>query len=385
MFGMLHGSSTGSSPGTVGVLEPHLRDDEALISRVHELQRAISGAQLELLSCLSELETRGVWLDDGAHDMPHWVSMQLGVSRWKADRMVASGRALERLPHTAAAFRRGELGLDKVLELTRFATPDDEEALIAWAAGVAPGAIRGRGDELRRSSRTEVEQIEEDRWLAWRWTDEGRRLLLEAELPAGHGMIVTSALDRLADEIPSMPGEESRMLIGRRRADALAALCGSGDGAAEERSTVVVHVQAEALADAEANAVTEDGAILHVESVRRLLCNANIRTVLEASDGSVIGLGRTSREPSAWMMRQLRHRDRICTFPGCGNRRFAHAHHIRWWSRGGRTDLDNLALVCTFHHKLVHEYGWNLERAPDGEVRWFRPGGVRYRAGPLAA
>ena len=297
---------------------------------------------------------------------------------------MAAGRSFDELPHIARSFSSGELGVDKVVELTRFATADDEDALVSWAQDVAPGAIRRRGDELRRSERTEVEQIEEDRWLAWRWTDEGRRLLLEAELPATQGAVVTNALDRLADEIPAMPGEESQLLMGRRRADALAALCGSQDGS-DENATVVVHVQAEALADAEANAVTEDGAILHVDVVRRLLCNARIRTEVEAADGSVIGLGRTAREPSTWMMRQLRHRDRTCTFPGCGNRRFAHAHHIRWWSQGGRTDLDNLALVCTFHHRLVHEHGWNLERAPNGEVRWLRPGGVRYRAGPLAA
>jgi hypothetical protein len=356
---------------------------ETLITRVHELRRTISAAERELLSCLAQVETHERWLDDGAHDMAHWVSMQLGVSRWKAERWVSAGRSLESLPRVASAFAEGELGIDKVVELTRFATPDDEEALVVWAEGVAAGAIRRRGDELRRSARTEVEQIEQDRWLAWRWTDEGRRLLLEAELPAAQGSAVTTALERLADEIPAMPDEEGRLPVGRRRADALAALCGSAGGDTEARSTVVVHMQAEDLADDSANAVTEDGAILPIVSVRRLMCDAVISAVVEAPDGSVIGLGRASRTPSAWMMRQLRHRDRACTFPGCGNRRFTHAHHIEWWSRGGRTDLDNLARA--FHHRLVHEHGWNLERAPDGAVRWFRPGGVRYRAGPIAA
>jgi len=163
MFGMIHGfCSTGSSPGNGWFLEPQRLDDEALTRRVHALHRTISAAQRQLLTCLGELETREAWLDDGAHDMSHWVSMQLGISYWKADRMVESGRALERLPHTAAALERGELCVDKVLELTRFATPDDEEAIVAWAHDVAPGAIRRRGDELRRSQRTEVEQIEED-------------------------------------------------------------------------------------------------------------------------------------------------------------------------------------------------------------------------------
>src|SRR6059058_1325663 len=57
------------------------------------------------------------------------------------------------------------------------------------------------------------------------------------------------------------------------------------------------------------------------------------------------------------MMRQLRYRDVECRFPGCGARRFTQAHHIVWWKEGGPTDLDNLVLVCFFHHKLVHELG----------------------------
>ena len=103
---------------------------------------------------------------------------------------------------------------------------------------------------------------------------------------------------------------------------------------------------------------------------------------MEDREGRVVGVGRMSREPSAWMLRQLRYRDYGCTFPGCATRRFTQAHHIVWWERGGRTDLDNLVLVCCFHHKLVHEHGWALRREADGEVRWFHPDGTRYRAGP---
>jgi hypothetical protein len=352
-----------------------------LIARVHELKRVASAAQREMLDCLAELETHEAWLDDGAHDMPHWVSMQLGVSRWKAERWVAAGAELRSLPAIASAFEAGEISIDKVVELTRFATPEDEEALLEWADDVASGAIRRRGDEQRRAERVETTQIEEDRWLAWRWTDEGKRLFLEAEMPAAQGAVVTEALDRLASEIPVMPGEEHQMLIGRRRVDALAIACGSasGDGA---DATVVIHVQAETLADDTANGRTDTEVVLAMNVVRRFLCNANIQAVVEGVDGSVVGLGRTSREPSRWMLRQLRYRDRSCTFPGCGNQRFTQAHHIRWWSRGGSTDLDNLALVCTFHHRLVHEHGWNLERTQTGVTRWFRPDGVQYRAGP---
>jgi hypothetical protein len=109
-----------------------------------------------------------------------------------------------------------------------------------------------------------------------------------------------------------------------------------------------------------------------------------VQTVVENEAGDPVGLGRLSREPSEWMLRQLRHRDGGCTFPACGARRFANAHHIEWWSAGGRTDLDNLAMVCTFHHKLVHEYGWRIRRSRSGDIRWFRPDGSRFLVRPRA-
>jgi hypothetical protein len=51
------------------------------------------------------------------------------------------------------------------------------------------------------------------------------------------------------------------------------------------------------------------------------------------------------------------------------------AHHIVWWGRGGATDLDNLTLCCHFHHKLVHEGGWDVRLNPDGTTTWIRPDG----------
>lgn len=58
-------------------------------------------------------------------------------------------------------------------------------------------------------------------------------------------------------------------------------------------------------------------------------------------------------------------RDKHCVFPGCDtppNR--CQVHHLHFWGEGGRTDLCNLALVCAFHHHLVHEYHWALAVAP---------------------
>ena len=179
----------------------------------------------------------------------------------------------------------------------------------------------------------------------------------------------------MTERVPAMPGEEDESYASARRADALAALCSASvtDDADPDQATVVVHAQLESLKRGVGGCEAEAGPVLHPQSVRRMLCNAWVQTLIEDETGRVVGLGRMSRQPSAWMVRQVRYRDRECRFPRCGARRFTEAHHIVWWRFGGRTDLDN---------RLVHEFGWSVKRHPDGEVSWLRPDGTRYRAGP---
>jgi hypothetical protein len=361
---------------------PHEQGTQLLITRIHTLHREIAARQREMLETLVQLETREAWIDNGAHDMTHWTAMQLDVSRWKAERWLGAGRAFSWLPATADALQRGELGIDKVVELTRFAEFDDEDALVRWAKGVSSGAIRRAGD-LRAGDREDLAEHEDGaRWLGWRFADDGRRWLLDGELPSVQGAVVARALERLSEQIPVSPDEGSERYAGARRADALVALCSArlADDEDQDRATVVVHADLDVLFDVDAKAVLEGGPVIGGSTLRRLLCNARLQAVVEHPDGSVAGLGRMSREPPAWMMRQLRHRDDACRFPGCDARRFTQAHHVEWWSRGGATDLDNLVLVCSFHHKLVHEHGWSIDRKDDGDLVWRRPGGARYRA-----
>jgi hypothetical protein len=199
--------------------------------------------------------------------------------------------------------------------------------------------------------------------------------------------VVAKALARLADQVPTMPDElDHHRSAESRRADALVMLCSAqiASDPDADRATLVVHTRLEALLDETdpPNAEIEDGPVIAPESARRLACDARIQVITDDVHGDPLRLGRLTRIPSAPLVRQLRYRDRTCRFPDCGRRRFTNAHHVVWWSRGGRTDLDNLVLLCGFHHRLVHEGGWNLELEPDGEVDWFRSNGVRYRAGP---
>jgi Domain of unknown function (DUF222)/HNH endonuclease len=148
-----------------------------------------------------------------------------------------------------------------------------------------------------------------------------------------------------------------------------------------DRATIVIHTSAEALAQG-APAELEGGGVIDGVTVERLGCHARVQAVLEDARGNAFRLGRMAREPSSAMVRQLRYRDRDCQFPACPHRRFTNAHHIVHWARGGSTDMENLVLICTYHHKLVHELGWGIKRESDGTVSWFYPDGNPYRAGP---
>ena len=357
---------------------------DVLTSGMDAVHARIGHGYREMLAFIAVADSDELWRDSGARDMAHWLWMRYGVSEWKARRWIVAAHALGSLPRIGEALASGRLGIDKVVELTRFATPDTESRLVAWASQVSSGAIRRKGDLAARRATEEDRDADRDRTLSWWFFDEGRRFGFEAELPAAQGALVARALDRLAEDLPVMPDEHHEWSVDARRADALVALASARVAADPDpdRATIVLHASVEALASEDRVCEVEGGGVVHAEVARRLACSGRVQTIVEDAAGRVVHVGRPTREPPAWMMRQLRYRDPGCTFPGCGTRRFTHAHHIVWWNKGGATDLDNLLLVCSFHHKLVHEYGWSVRREADGGSSWFRPGGTRYRAGP---
>ena len=116
--------------------------------------------------------------------------------------------------------------------------------------------------------------------------------------------------------------------LSQRRADALARFAetylshGLQAMTGGERHQVVVHVDAETLAQRTPGRCTlEGGPALGAETARRLSCDASISPALS---------------------RALRTRDGGCRFPGCGHKRFVDGHHIRHWADGGHTRLSNL-------------------------------------------
>ena len=287
--------------------EPNSCSDEELIRRGDAMNARACRAQRELLRVIAEVDRRGAWQDAGARDMAHWVCMRYGISYWKALRWIKASHSLEELPRLSDAFASGGLGIDKVVELTRFATPETEGRLIVWAQGVSSGAIREKGDLLHRSLQ-EAQDAQQARTLSWWYFAENSRFGLAAELPAAEGAVVAKALERLADQLPVMPGEEGDWAADARLADALVAVCSAriAEDADPDRATVVIHARVGGSGKDLHSCEIERGPAIHPEVARRLACNGRIQAVIEDAAGQPVRLGRLRREPPDWMLRQLR-------------------------------------------------------------------------------
>ncbi|MBI4933008.1 MAG: HNH endonuclease [Actinobacteria bacterium] len=105
----------------------------------------------------------------------------------------------------------------------------------------------------------------------------------------------------------------------------------------------------------------------------RMMCDADVQ-VLFTKDGEAVGMSTKSSVVTGRLRRLVLARDRCCQFPGCGRRAGVDVHHLRHRGKKGNNALENLTLLCRFHHHRMHEGNWTVERcgehlvftAPDG-------------------
>ena len=129
-----------------------------------------------------------------------------------------------------------------------------------------------------------------------------------------------------------------------------------------DRYQVVVHTQAGHAAQ------LENGPHVSTETSERIACDCCVTEIEEDRYGEVLNIGRRSRTIPPAMRRALKARDGGCRFPGCTNHKFVDGHHIKHWSKGGETSLDNLVLLCRHHHHLVHEGGFDCRKGAGKEI-----------------
>ena len=143
-----------------------------------------------------------------------------------------------------------------------------------------------------------------------------------------------------------------------------------------DRFQIVINADAGVLAgDADGTCELDGGPALAPETARRLACDASIVVVERDRNGRTTGTSGKYQAIPASTRRAVHARDRGCRFPGCGGRVFTHVHHIRHRAHRGGNELSNLVELCWFHHRLVHEGGWNIRFDADGGVLAIRPNG----------
>ena len=334
-------------------------------------------ASVRILALLGQELEGSVWEQDGATSMSGWLCARYGMTSSTAHEWVRMAKALRELPAITQACSEGRLTWDKLRPLTYFATSETDSAWAEQAPEMSAGRLwleKMRQETLRKrqaQSDHEMRRL----WMAW---DESKRWLeLSGSLPGEQGAAVEAALRKRAKEIALDEGPVDDPGAARL-ADALTELV-TAEGSGPAHATLVVHADAEVVAGAPATgkirmAETESGIRLAEEAVRRMACEANVEWVLE-TDGRPVGVGRKTRSIPPHVSRLLRHRDRGCRFPGCGNARWLKAHHIWHWGNGGPTDVANLVLLCHGHHRLLHEGGWSVRGDPSGRLRFHDPTG----------
>jgi hypothetical protein len=104
-----------------------------------------------------------------------------------------------------------------------------------------------------------------------------------------------------------------------------------------------------------------DGTPLPASEVRRLACQSRIIPIVMGGSSLPLDVGRSSRLATAAQRAAARAVHDTCCIAGCDTPfDYCELHHITWWSDGGRSDLANLAPVCSKHHHLIHDHGWEL-------------------------
>lgn len=139
-----------------------------------------------------------------------------------------------------------------------------------------------------------------------------------------------------------------------------------------------VTVSLEDLRSGTGFATTETGEELSPEAVRRLACDIELIPIVLGASGEVLDVGRQLRLASAAIWKALVARDRHCRFPGCTRPPlFCHAHHLVPWFEGGPTSPANMLLLCSHHHRLVHNGPWTIRRTGPVSFDFDPPPGVR--------
>ncbi len=362
-------------------------DDDPLGDEIAELSAHIDAAIYRLLTLIRRYDEEGRWHQQGFRTCAHWLSWRTGLSLGPARERIRVARCLPSLPQISTALAKGQLSYSKVRAMTRMATAENEEQLLMFATHGTTAHVERLVRERRRMLAGDDSSAAERaarRGLSVYVTDDGD-YEIRGRLAPEVGALLLKAIEVSEDKLyreQRAAGTEHETTAAGRRADAFGLWL---EERVQPKVQLVLHcVDTSGSVDTPTSVVTEEGAGVPAGTSERLCCDAEVVPVTRGTDGSVLDVGRRRRTVNWRLRKALEARDGGCRFPGCDSRLRTHAHHIRHWARGGETALDNLVLLCPFHHRTVHEGGWRVEMDERGVPRFFNPLGVEMLGVPEA-
>ena len=334
-----------------------------------------------------EAQKAGAHRVAGSITAASWLARTCKMSVTSAFDRLRVGEQLESLPDVKAALASGEIGYQSASQLARLREKlgdkqdlFNEEEMLAYAREFS---VR----ELRELCDRAWHVVDPDGFFNEAEENYTRRRLHISQMADGmyrvDGVLdpVTGAAWKTAiDTLAKRKGPEDERTPAQRRHDAHGELVNHGldQGTLPRRNGVRPHINVTTTIEGLKNELGAPPADLELSlpistrTLERLTCDCTVSRVLLA-DSMVIDVGRATRTVSAPTRRALRTRDKGCRFPGCDRTvDWTNPHHIDHWARGGPGNLPNLLLVCWFHHRLVHEGGWQVVKS-GREFRFLPP------------
>ena len=358
-----------------------------------EYRAAIDALDGDFGSEARAAQKAGAHLVDGNITAASWIARTCKMSVTSAFDRLRVGEQLESLPKVAAALASGEIGYQSASLLSRLRDKLGEKRDLFNEEEMLGFARKFSVRELRELCDVAWHVVDPDGFFKEAEENYSQRRLHISQLADGmhrvDGLLdpVTGAALRTAvDTLAKRKGPEDERTAAQRRHDALGELANHAmdQGTLPRRNGVRPHINLTTTIEGLKNEVGAPPADLELSlpistrTLERISCDSAISRVLLA-DSTVIDVGRATRTVSGPTWRALRARDKGCRFTGCDRPvEWSNPHHIIHWARGGPSNLPNMVLLCYFHHRLVHEGGWQVIKS-GREFRFLPPDRVFMR------
>ena len=345
-------------------LRDHLHELEChetswLRDRRAELVREQRRLHVEELAVVTVLDRRGA--------LDACLAADDGISARTVRETVETARALESLPHIAAAAHHGDLSTEQLGSVLDLADETTDAEWAERAPNIAPVDLARLAREQRKPTVEESRARWRARSLRMWWNADKTILSVRGELPDLLGAKVEATIHEVMDETKPAKGE-SWDTHDHRAADAIGVLC-ERDTASEREPTVARQPVLVVLVPPTGPA-TVAGVPLPDAVVEQLRANATIEPVLVDAYGAPVMVGRRFSAISPKIARSVRLRDGHCRCGNCDIRHGLEIHHLVPRSWGGTDNISNLAAVFAAHHRELIPHGpWALvgnPNLPDG-------------------